>query len=1206
MRTKAALYSQNSLLLLCAVLLLALAPVAIMQSGLLAPATVSTYANGVFPGTPPGQGTGAWIIEDAFPNLVFNTPIHLEEEPGTQQMWLGEQQGRIVRFDKDSAANAFQVVLDLTSSTYHSWESGLLGFAFHPQYGDSNYLYVFYQFQPNYGVGNNDLYTRVSRFDVDTATRTALIPTERVLIQQFDQSRNHNAGAIFFDDEGFLFVCVGDEGGSNNQYQNAQRLDYRLFAGILRIDVDCDSTRSHPIRRQPTLLSANDSSYTANYLVPNDNPFLDSAGAVLEEFYAIGMRNPYRTTYDAVEDRIWSGDVGQNQWEEINLIEKGGNYQWAYREGQTGGPNAQPAALSGVETGPVYEYDHTGGNNCIIGGYIYRGSEHPDLYGKYLFSDNGSRRVWAMTYMPGFPTVVEELTTLPFGSSYNSISAFGCDLDGEAYILRLDGPNGGKIFKLARQNPGGATAPDSLSLTNVFTDLTNLDASNFLIPYEMRVPFWSDGAHKYRWLMVPNDGTHNTVDEQIQYSEEGAWDFPEGAVLVKHFEYPVDETDPTVVRRLETRFSIKDSSGEYYGLSYRWNEAQTEATLLTGSRTDTLEIQTASGTRTTTWYFPSSNDCRTCHNETAGGSLGPITRQLNCDAFYPLTGLTANQLTTYSYLEMFDTPPDTNQLGTLLMSYAKDDVAASLTERARSYIDANCASCHQPGTGILASFDARLSTPLDSQGIIYGAAQNLLGLHDPRIVIPGDLENSTLYQRLKAVHNTQAMPPLAKSIVDSAGVELIADWITSLSPAYVWGGMTHQRIDFPEIPNLLTTDPPYTLNASSTAGLAITYTVVSGPATVVGNVLTPTGGEGYVTLVASQAGDAAHEAAPEVEQTFLIRQTGYAEGTGLVGLYLNGLDISNAPVSLVRLDSVVDFYWGNDRPDAAMPFDSFAVIWEGFVEPTETGTYTFSTRTDDGIRLYVNNQLLIDEWQGQAAKEFSGTISLTAWQQVPIRLEYYEQAVFASAQLKWTPPGRETEIIPSYLLYPDPGALLNALDWQLEGYQAQDEIQLNWNTRHQQPLFDYEVLRKNVSGEFEVIAVTDLDISAPQASAVDPFPNTEENQYRIRAKTESGETVLSEVLSVWVRSPILGNLLTVFPSPVSSDELLHIQLRTESSAPAVATLYNLRGQVERSLSLDQGTNVLTGQLSLVGIKPSVYLLVVRESGRQFIQKIIVR
>ena len=143
MRNKAALYSQSPLLLLCAVLFLAFSPIAIFQSGLLTPSAVGTYVNGSFPASPPGQGTGAWIIEDAFPNLVFSTPIHLEEEPGTQQMWLGEQQGRIVRFDKDSSATSYQVVLDLTMSTYHSWESGLLGFAFHPQYGDSNYLYVF-------------------------------------------------------------------------------------------------------------------------------------------------------------------------------------------------------------------------------------------------------------------------------------------------------------------------------------------------------------------------------------------------------------------------------------------------------------------------------------------------------------------------------------------------------------------------------------------------------------------------------------------------------------------------------------------------------------------------------------------------------------------------------------------------------------------------------------------------------------------------------------------------------------------------------------------------------------------------------------------------------------------------------------------------------------------------------------------------------
>src|SRR4030095_13702535 len=167
------------------------------------------------------------------------------------------------------------------------------------------------------------------------------------------------------------------------QYDSAQRLNRGLFSGVLRIDVDQNPARSHPIRRQPRSGgTGSPPSYSANYFIPNDNPFLDPAGTILEEFWAIGLRSPHRMTLDRLTQTIWLGDVGQDRFEEVSTIVRRGNGQWPYREGFQTGPRSRPVVLLGVEQPPVYDYPHESGNNCVIGGYVYRGTRFPDISGK--------------------------------------------------------------------------------------------------------------------------------------------------------------------------------------------------------------------------------------------------------------------------------------------------------------------------------------------------------------------------------------------------------------------------------------------------------------------------------------------------------------------------------------------------------------------------------------------------------------------------------------------------------------------------------------------------------------------------------------------------------------------------------------------------------------------------------------------------------
>lgn len=217
------------------------------------------------------------------------------------------------------------------------------------------------------------------------------------------------------------------------------------------------------------------------------------------------------------------------------------------------------------------------------------------------------------------------------------------------------------------QNPGGA-APTLLSQTGAFMDSATLAIANGLIAYGVNTPLWSDGAVKTRWMSVPNNGAPFTPDEQIMFSATGEWTFPAGTVFVKHFELPVDETDPAVKRRLETRLLVRARDGGVYGVAYKWRADNSDADLLAGSLTEPISIKTSSGTRTQNWYYPSPQDCLVCHTPVAGYVLGVKTRQLNCYFRYPGSGNVDNQIRTL------------NQLGMLNPAIADETTITNLTK----------------------------------------------------------------------------------------------------------------------------------------------------------------------------------------------------------------------------------------------------------------------------------------------------------------------------------------------------------------------------------------------------------------------------------------------------------------------------------------------------------------------------------------------
>jgi uncharacterized repeat protein (TIGR03806 family) len=310
--------------------------------------------------------------------------------------------------------------------------------------------------------------------------------------------------------------------------------------------------------------------------------------------------------------------------------------------------------------------------------------------------------------------------------------------------------------------------PLLLSQTGVFSDTPKRIASPGLIPYALNVAFWSDGADKSRWIAVPAG--------QIVFSPSGEWRFPAGTVFVKNFDLAVDSANAK--RRLETRLLVRDSKGGVYGVVYKWRTDGSDADLLGAGATENIRVKSASGeVHEQTWDYPSRQDCLTCHTAGAGGVLGVKTRQLNRPFTYP-SGVTDNQLRTWNHLGLFTPAFKDEAVREFPALAAADDTSRSLQDRARSYLDANCAQCHRPG-GTVANFDARYDTPFDKQALVDGPVLIDQGIDRPRVISPHDIWRSIAYMRVDTVGDIR-MPPLARETIDQKGVQLLGEWINGM------------------------------------------------------------------------------------------------------------------------------------------------------------------------------------------------------------------------------------------------------------------------------------------------------------------------------------------------------------------------------------------------------------------------------------------
>jgi len=363
-------------------------------------------------------------LQRLWPKAKLTRPVQVVARPDSPSLvYAVEQAGRVVELDLSNSEHEGKVVLDLTGPVHDKYnEQGLLSLAFHPKFAQTRHVFVWYTARKSGKDPAREVLARLTMAadgTIDPATHEVLLTVE-------DPEWNHNGGTVLFGPDGMLYVSSGDGGSGNDPWGNGQNTE-TLLGCIMRIDVD----------------RATDGKL---YSVPSDNPFVGKQGA-RSEIYAYGLRNVWRMSFDRKTGELYAGDVGQNAWEEIDIIVKGGNYGWRPREGfhpTNGVPDASEGSDRFIE--PLVEYPHKEGVS-VTGGFVYRGSEYPALVGVYLYADYAFGTFWGLRAEGGVLKAQPKVVVTKRGFCPAS---FGEANDGTLFVCGTapgaDGP--GMIFKI--------------------------------------------------------------------------------------------------------------------------------------------------------------------------------------------------------------------------------------------------------------------------------------------------------------------------------------------------------------------------------------------------------------------------------------------------------------------------------------------------------------------------------------------------------------------------------------------------------------------------------------------------------------------------------------------------------------------------------------------------------------------------------------
>jgi uncharacterized repeat protein (TIGR03806 family) len=712
-----------------------------------------------------------------FKELSLPMPIAIRKDPAGEWIWLAGQDqaygpAGLYRFRNDPATSDLEVVLKGDDNTVY------YDICFHPDFSKNHFVFI----------GSNGSYggpkrSRITRYTVNsTDAGTVELDSPTVIIEW--ESDGHNGAALTFGLDGYLYVTSGDGTSDSDTNLRGQDLSH-LTAKVLRIDV-------------------NSSDDSLAYRIPEDNPFVNREGSRAET-WAYGLRNPWRITTDSETGRIWVTQNGQDLWEQVYLLQKGANYGWSVMEG------AHPFYIMREKgpdqfTLPVADHHHSEARS-LTGGIVYRGvaSTLSPLKGAYLYGDYSTGKIWAIWHDGNQLVKHAEIA-----DTSHAITGFESGSSGSIWILDHLGK---AIYELIPNTMASteSTFPRKLSDTGLFANVSTHTMADGVIPYSVNSPLWSDGAYKARWFAIPDRSTSENMvaDRRIEFQNENGWTFPNDTVLIKSFALETKVGDPASRRWIETRLMVRQQN-EWVGYSYRWNQEGTDAELVDKNGFDVDYVMDdaslSEGKRIQKWHYPSRAECMVCHSRAANYTLGLQTSQMN--RVHSYDGWSENQLYALERMgllkvnqQQFAPPPaetadskeqvpqrpwvtnssmlpsSADRLPKLVDPY---DPQFSLHDRARSYFDANCSSCHVPAGGGNAAIHLKYGIPLESTGLIDEVPKHqIFDLEHARIVAASSPDRSVLLKRMSTRGNGQ-MPPLASNVVDEKGVELVRQWILSL------------------------------------------------------------------------------------------------------------------------------------------------------------------------------------------------------------------------------------------------------------------------------------------------------------------------------------------------------------------------------------------------------------------------------------------
>lgn len=689
-------------------------------------------------------------VEPAFPKLTFHRPLDITNAPGTERLFVAEQDGKIYSFENDPACERLDLALDLKQRFANL--TAVYGLTFHPDFARNRQVFICYVLGNETPDGS-----RVSRFTMKAGSPPQIdSESEQVLITWW--AGGHNGGCLKFGPDKYLYISTGDGGGPSppDPLRSGQDVT-NLLSSVLRIDVDqADEGKA--------------------YRVPPDNPLVNIPQA-RPEIWAYGFRNPWKMSFDRGTGDLWAGDVGWELWELVYKIEKGGNYGWSIMEGR------QPVYPEGARgptpiLPPTIDHPHSEAAS-ITGGFVYRGSRLSKLHGAYIYGDFQSGKIWGLRHDGQSVVWHEELAQTPL-----QLVAFGEDNSGELYLV--DYERSKQIYRLEENPDTGSHAdfPTRLSETGLFASVPKHEPAAGVIPYSINAEQWADHASAERFLAIPGTG-------QIEIDDKGNWLAPDGSVLFKTVSLEMRKGDVGSRRRVETQVLHREA-GSWRPYTYVWNDDQTDAELAAAAGSERqfrIEDPAApGGIREHTHRIAARSECLLCHNPwvekktTIFGfqSASPLAfygSQFNRDHKYPQG--TACQLATFVHIHLLagQVPADLDQVPRMANPY---DPQADLSERARAYLHVNCSHCHQFNAGGAATIVLSHETKLEETRMVdVRPSQGTFGISEAKIISPGDPLGSVLYYRIAKLGGGR-MPRAGSHEVDERALTLIHDWIAQM------------------------------------------------------------------------------------------------------------------------------------------------------------------------------------------------------------------------------------------------------------------------------------------------------------------------------------------------------------------------------------------------------------------------------------------